>query len=362
MTERFIKKRLFGRYLSVFVLIVTTASVTLSTLDKNAVQLKQEDQRNALKKNESDALFKTKSYRNITLNFTVVKTNRTSTVLLDNNVSICTQIRDEPPEDVIEWLTYYRLVYNVIGVCIINDASTNDYTEIFASFSVSTIPSRNDRNQNFDLCQKCLGIQRDDKYARIFITDVDEFLLVEQEVRFSEYVSLFNQVSLNALNHGNDVETREEHATNFSLVLQHTRRAPHYCLHESFNHSLSCRNGCWYDTVKSIVKNSAVQQFLTHTSKVNGITIPIHCNVAAIHHYFIRSRQEFQSKYAWEQDSKWNVHSKYQHVLENINHYTSVQDNRVKEHVLQTIPNYAMVLQEYKSALLLNNETTNEKT
>jgi hypothetical protein len=339
--------------------MVATASVTLSTLRNDAFQLKQHEQRNALKAtitNETSSIHKDIPYRNITLNFTD-KTTSTSTVLVDNNVSLCTQIRNEPPEDVIEWLTYYRLVYNVSGVCIIDDASTIDYSDIFHSFSVSSVPSRNDRNQNFDLCPKCLGIQRDDEYARIFITDVDEFLLVQQEERFAEYLSLFNQVSLNALNHGNAHETRDPN--NSSLVMQNTQRAPHYCLQESFNHSLTCRNGCWYDTVKSIVKIKAVQQYLTHTSKVNGITVPMHCNVAAIHHFFIRSRQEFQSKYTWEENSNWDVHKRYEHVLENIDYYRSVPDDRLKEHVLQTIPNYATVLEEYKSALL-KNDTTSE--
>ena len=112
---------------------------------------------------------------------------------------------------------------------------------------------------------------------------------------------------------------------------------------------------------RALSRINAVQQYLTHTSKVNGITVPMHCNVAAIHHYFIRSRQEFQSKYKWEEDSNWNVHKRYQHVLENIDYYRSVPDDRLKEHVLQTIPNYAMVLEEYKSALLNNDYCTTNK-
>jgi hypothetical protein len=138
--------------------MVATTCVTLSTLPNDAFQLKQHEQHNALKatvKNETYSVQKHIPYRNITLNF-ADKTTSTSTVLVDNNVSLCTQIRNEPPEALIEWLTYYRLVYNVSGVCIIDDASTIDYSEIFHSFSVSSVPSRNDRNQNFDYVQSVL--------------------------------------------------------------------------------------------------------------------------------------------------------------------------------------------------------------
>jgi hypothetical protein len=238
-------------------------------------------------------------------------------------------------------------------VCVINDGSTIDYGDIFHAFDVKTIQSRNDRNQNFDLCRKCLEAK--DEHSRMFITDVDEFLFVQHEDRFAEYLKLFNQVSMYALNHGNADNTR--HTNNASLVLENTQRAPHYCLHESFNHSLSCRNGCWYDTVKSIVMSKAVQQFLTHTSKVNGISIPMHCDVAALHHFFIRSQQEFLAKYKWDEDSNWKVHKRYEHVLENIDYYRSVHDDRLKRHVLHTIPDYASILQECKHALLNNNTT-----
>lgn len=218
----------------------------------------QQQQQHGVVKNETTARNTTNAatvvhhYRNsITLRLDTG--NNASTILSDNNVSLCTQIRNEPPEDVIEWLTYYRLVYNVSGVCIINDAYTVDYDDIFHAFHVNTRPSRNDRNQNFDLCQKCLGIHIQDNQERIFVTDVDEFLFIQQEERFSEYLSLFNQVSMNALNFGNVKSTRDG---NSSLVLKHTQRAPHYCRHESYNNLLKCRDGCW--VVKSIVKSSQV--------------------------------------------------------------------------------------------------------
>lgn len=89
----------------------------------------QQQQQHGVVKNETTARNTTNAatvvhhYRNsITLRLDTG--NNASTILSDNNVSLCTQIRNEPPEDVIEWLTYYRLVYNVSGVCIINDAYT----------------------------------------------------------------------------------------------------------------------------------------------------------------------------------------------------------------------------------------------
>lgn len=343
--------------LSILVLLFVTLTVSLTQLREDVAQLqrkenkivqvlKQQEDTNVYISNDSDATF----HRNGSLIPSFNITNPPSFILAHHNVSLCTQIRNEPIEDVIEWLTFYRYVYSVNGICFINDGSTIDYTNVFDEFNVKTIPSRNDRNQNFDLCQSCLSSTN--PHDRLFVSDVDEYLYIEQEEVFGEYLSLFNQVSFYALNFANAAQTRARHDT--SLVLDNERRAPHYCRHESFNNSLSCRDACWYDTVKSISRNAAVQQYLTHTSQVHGITVPMPCDVASLNHYFIRSQDDFRDKYKWEENSNWSVASKYKHVLDNIQHYTAVQDDRLKNYVLDKIPNYAELLQEYKNALLSN--------
>ena len=340
--------------LSILVLLFTTIAVSLTQLREDLAQLqRQENKVVQVLKQQEDTNPYISNYSTFHLNASLIPssntTNPPSFVLSQYNVSLCTQIKDEPIEDVIEWLTYYRYVYSVNGICVIDDGSTIDYSNVFGEFSVHWIPSRNDRNQNFDLCKPCLNTSTN-PHDRLFITDVDEYLYIEQENVFGEYLSLFNQVSMYALNFANAAQTRD--TSNTSLVLDNTRRAPHYCRHESFNHSLSCRDACWYDTVKSISRNAAVQQYLTHTSQVHGITVQMPCDVASLNHYFIRSQDDFSHKYKWEENSKWSVASKYKHVLENVPHYTSVQDNRLRDFVLSKIPNYAELLQEYKNALL----------